>query len=505
MEKEKLISKLSIKDYNNQLEKILVKKSFSEDTKNLLLSMLYKIENSYDDFSLVNGDTKTKKETLEEILKIIEDECDTIEIVKTNESKSILEQKKIITYLNTKKMLYQIYELKQEKFSVPEEYDIIKPPLEKTLKQGYNVASTEIIRDFDGWSWHIAVEEIENLTANFIYQTLKILLGNEFLEQWKENTSENYVEKMTKKLEKQYGLELSNKLTELIYEMSIINVIEKDQNEKQILIEKQNELEKKFNEIENKKEYLNKLGIKKKKIVSEIKKIDDIINNDRKLKEEFISRNEKLDMNNRIFSLSDFVEILEAERQELIIKLNNYCKKMEPLNFVNLKEKIEKNLKIIKELDLQNYSEKIYNTKVKELIETVYQALKIKIYNITEKQDIVKLIYQIRYYSMIYVNKQKQVKDICNIDEIQRLIITKACKQKIITIISKNIKENYNLIRNILQTDIIELEKMSFKFMKNEDKIILEIFDEENKYKTLEFDHIEELNIKLNKKVKIFI
>ena len=287
--------------------------------------------------------------------------------------------------------------------------------------------------------------------------------------------------------------------------MSIINVIEKDQNEKQILIEKQNELEKKFNEIENKKEYLNKLGIKKKKIVSEIKKIDDIINNDRKLKEEFISRNEKLDMNNRIFSLSDFVEILEAERQELIIKLNNYCKKMEPLNFVNLKEKIEKNLKIIKELDLQNYSEKIYNTKVKELIETVYQALKIKIYNITEKQDIVKLIYQIRYYSMIYINKQKQVKDICNIDEIQRLIITKACKQKIITIISKNIKENYNLIRNILQTDIIELEKMSFKFMKNEDKIILEIFDEENKYKTLEFDHIEELNIKLNKKVKIFI
>ena len=101
MEKEKLISKLSIKDYNNQLEKILVKKSFSEDTKNLLLSMLYKIENSYDDFSLVNGDTKTKKETLEEILKIIEDECDTIEIVKTNESKSILEQKKITTYLNT--------------------------------------------------------------------------------------------------------------------------------------------------------------------------------------------------------------------------------------------------------------------------------------------------------------------------------------------------------------------------------------------------------------------
>lgn len=53
MEKEKLISKLNIKDYNNQLEKILSKKTFSEDTKNLLLNMLYKIENAYDDYSKI--------------------------------------------------------------------------------------------------------------------------------------------------------------------------------------------------------------------------------------------------------------------------------------------------------------------------------------------------------------------------------------------------------------------------------------------------------------------
>ena len=54
MEKEKLISKLNIKDYNNQLEKILSKKTFTEDTKNLLLSMLYKIENAYEDYQKRN-------------------------------------------------------------------------------------------------------------------------------------------------------------------------------------------------------------------------------------------------------------------------------------------------------------------------------------------------------------------------------------------------------------------------------------------------------------------
>ena len=64
MEKEKLISKLNIKDYNNQLEKILSKKTFTEDTKNLLLSMLYKIENAYEDYKKVSVDAKTKREIL---------------------------------------------------------------------------------------------------------------------------------------------------------------------------------------------------------------------------------------------------------------------------------------------------------------------------------------------------------------------------------------------------------------------------------------------------------
>lgn len=53
MEKEKLISKLNIKDYNNQLERILSKKNYSAETKNLLLNMLYKIETSYEDYNKV--------------------------------------------------------------------------------------------------------------------------------------------------------------------------------------------------------------------------------------------------------------------------------------------------------------------------------------------------------------------------------------------------------------------------------------------------------------------
>ena len=44
MEKKKILSKLNFKDYNNEVEEILEKKSFSSNVKNLLLSMFYKIE-----------------------------------------------------------------------------------------------------------------------------------------------------------------------------------------------------------------------------------------------------------------------------------------------------------------------------------------------------------------------------------------------------------------------------------------------------------------------------
>ena len=85
------------------------------------------------------------------------------------------------------------------------------------------------------------------------------------------------------------------------------------------------------------------------------------------------------------------------------------------------------------------------------------------------------------------------------------MIITKACKEKIITIFSRNIKENYDIIKNILQTDIIDLEKIYFKFIKKEKTMLLEIYDEENMSKTLEIPTIEELNVKYNRKIKVFI
>lgn len=505
MNKEKLMLRLNIKDYNNQLEKILAKKNFSEEIKNLLLSMLYKIEAAYDDYSLVNGNTKTKKEILEEILEIIEKNCKEIEIIKTKESKSSPEEGKIITYLNTRKMLYEIYQLKQNKFKVPDGYEIIKPSLEQNLNQGYYIDSSEIIRDFDGWSWNIVVEEIENLGINLVYQIIRILIGDTFLHKWQENPNQDYVLKFNEKLENKYETKIAEQISKIINQLAILNVTKLNEEEKNRLLGIQKKLQEEFNELDDKKKYLEKLAKEKKKIVEEIKKNDNIINNDKQLKEEFIARNELLDMNHRIFSLSDFAEIIEKEKTELMKKLNKCNQKMDPINFIKTKTEIEKKLAIIKELALQNNDEKTYENKVAELLKLVCEALEIQINKAEEKENIVKLIYKIRYYGLIYISENKQVKDIVDINNIQKMIITKACKQKIVTIFSKNIKENYNILQNILQTDIIELEHIFLKFIQKNDKTVLEIYDEENLSRTIELSDIKELNVKLNKKIRVFI
>ena len=57
---DNFLDKIVKKDYNNQLEKVLEKKYFEENVKNILLSILYKIETSYKDYKQVKQNVETK-------------------------------------------------------------------------------------------------------------------------------------------------------------------------------------------------------------------------------------------------------------------------------------------------------------------------------------------------------------------------------------------------------------------------------------------------------------
>ena len=179
-----------VKDYNNELEEILEKKAFSEDVKNLLLSMLYKIENSYEDYKKTKVNVCTKKQFVKEILETIKNNCNEIEIVKplTEEGKKFYDEQidcivdkengKIKTFQNEKSILDAILKIRQQEINILEEYDLYKEPIIEMLSIGNSMNSLEVIRDFNGWSWDITIKNYKEEIYNKIYQLITILLGN---------------------------------------------------------------------------------------------------------------------------------------------------------------------------------------------------------------------------------------------------------------------------------------------------------------------------------------
>ena len=228
MGREEIFSKLNIRDYNNELEKILEKKSFSEGTKNILLNILYKMETAYDDYNKVKVHTNGKKDMLGEMLRIIEEDCNEIELVKPKlneetklgDKKFIVENNKIISYPNEKTVCYGLYNLEKNRLKIKTKYGFLKRPLEKLLNKGKVIDAEEIVRDFDGWSWNVVTEEIENYICNVVYQNIKILVGNEFLQEQIDRSEESdFVEELELRLKLNYGEELTQKILTSLYKI----------------------------------------------------------------------------------------------------------------------------------------------------------------------------------------------------------------------------------------------------------------------------------------------
>lgn len=507
MKTDKFISKLNIKDYNNTLEEVLLTKDFSEGAKNLLLSMLYKLENSYDDYRKTKAIAKQKKEVLEEIISIIKNECDQIEIIKLKDKDSLKEKKyivkrtdkKIITYQNEKAILSAIYNLNTKKYTVKSEDNLVKKSLESMLNQGYIMSIEEILRDFDGWAWNVLKNDIEDYIYNITYQILVYLVGNDVIDN--KEINEKNIEAI---LKNNYKKTTANNIYKLLIQISILKFIQNHKKEREDLIKEQEQLEEKFTEIDNKKLYIQKITNRKKTILKELREIDKIINDDLALKREFIKRNEMLPENEKIFSLSDFSENINKKRENLLKERQECTSKLEPTNYLKEKEIIENRLNFIKELEIITKKNKEKTEELlKELLRYVYKAIEEQTEKTEMKKDIMNMIYKIRYLKLLPYSDNENIYELTknNFERMERKVITKACNLRAMNIVSQNVLENYKIIKNVLNTKIIDLEKTYIKINNTE----LTIYDEETIEEIVTLNTIKELNIKNNKKIKLFM
>ena len=536
-----IFHKTTQEEYNNELEKILENKVFDTESKNLLLSMVYKIENAYKDYYKVKPISVSKEEFISRILNIIENECDMIEIIapETKKAKALkgvkknfeidVKQGKITILGNEKDMLTALIQLDEE-YNYYKYKDI--PELAKIhnfIKIGEAMDVSEVIRDFNGWSWNTVIKEIEDISTNIAYQSILILLDRNI-----KLCIYNYIKKELEKNENPEQIKIS--IEEVLKSKYKIEEIDKFLNYINIIIEKVNieEDENKKNKIKNEFSYnkkmvtlmenkivlLEDITSQKKLLAKKIKEIDKILNNENLLEEEYQLRNSKLKKENKIFSVNHLKTMLKEERKNILERIKSLNNILDPKKYLKEQERVKNNyeeckriLQLVEGKDLEDI---LINLEIEFL-----KCFNKKIELCNRKDELKNLIMQFRYFCQLPINEMQQVKDIKEIEEILNTtmnnLIDKCIEKKIIINISDSISLCYNILKNVFFSRIIELEKISLKItkVKNKDKgknkekidtidISLYCEGEEEERKRETVNNLKLLNIKLNRKTPLF-
>lgn len=556
MAKEDIFSKINLKDYNSILENILEQKAFTEDVKNLLLSMLYKIENGYEDYETIKVNVSSKKHFLKKIVQIIKEECNKIELIKPlSEESKVLEEKNVNYIVNKKEGIITVYPnermilealvtLNQKEIILEEEYELFSIGLNEILTKGNRMNLAEVIRDFNGWSWDVTASQMESKNINIVYQNLLILLGNQFLQKWitdgkekddeeielpnneilrskynesfgmtkeevQEDNNIDYLRKMQEILTKIYGKEKAENFIYQFIKTAIVLGCNRNKKQKEIILREQSKVKQNLEEMQDNKKYLENLSKKKKEITVEIRKIDTLLNDEKLLREEYEKRNSKLPNKEKIFSVSHLKIMLEKERKNKLEEIKKCNKQMEPQQFIETKKELEEKNKFYQDIGIEEKTRANEEKQIENLQKNFLNCFIEKIKQSETKKEIINLIYELRYYEQIPY-KGTNIRNIekCNkeIENIEEMLIKKACEQKILTTFSPKEDLNKKILENQFTSKIINLENTIYilKYHKGILKIQISDTNIEEEIKEIEITEKAELQVKLNKKIKVW-
>ena len=508
-----MLEKFIKKDKNEELEKILEEKNIDEQAKNLLQGILYKVEVSYKDYKIAKVKEMTEEKYVEEILRNIQRKCKQIKIIKLSEKieetqiQNELEKNKfyilndeIISYPIEEKILYAIEKRANNAKIVNNKYGIVTTALSNLINEGKSIDRIEALRDFNGWSWTTIKSEIESIKANLVYQTLQILLGEEFINSWSQDTDGiiDYMKIMHEEMMKKYGEILTEQIIETLKQIAIINESEENPDFKMLVSENLERVEEKMEKFNNTQENIIEITKRKKEAAKEIKDIEKILSQESRLKEEYEKRNAGVEMHKKIFSIRVLKQQLNERKQKLLneIEDNNYL--LNPANYLKERNEIGKQKEL---LEVINFDEKQKEDIIIKFEKTFLQCYEEEIAKQTEPENIMKLIYKFRYFMLLPFN---MIKDIRDVEELRNYLFTIEDKLSQIAIEKKVInKVPIEIMRHVFETRIIVLEELYFKITTEFEKCYVQIFDENITEEKFEIMPTEKM--KINKKIKIFI
>ena len=457
------------KDYNEQLADIIETKGFSEEAENLLLSMMYKIGDCYDNYKMVRREAPTQEEFTAKIVSDVANNCEKIDIAvpgsqlekKLQQEKCTIlmkenknsKEKTVISLPNEKTLLYGI-----SKVSLPfvpnngsnEELAIIT-----TINIGRCIANAEVLRDFNGWTWSINEREIESSECNIVYTFLSFLLGYEFFNDF-----------TVEKLRNAITPELFNELLKV----SVQFYMSYDKTKNEQIIKKIADDKKTLERMRNQERYVVEATEEKKEKIAEIRKIDNVLNNPQVLRNQYFAYNSNKPDNQKIFSISHYAEMLQQQRAKLMSDINEINERQNPTEFLRIRDNLQYEIKF--------YEEKTDITKFQKVFLRDFET---KIDNLQDKREIVNAIYEVRYLKYLPNCKMKM-------NSIEEKLLKKALDYEVLVPVADNNIFDIRILKGIFNSQAICIEKLGIRISANENKLIVELFDGDvmdNRYEVL--------------------
>jgi len=505
MQKETLFTKLGIKDYNNELENILEQKNFTLEVKNLLLSMLYKIENSFEDFKTVKVEVEDKKNYIEELLTIIRVYCKKIEFVEPKSKEAeiletlglhyIIESGTITTYPNEEYLLTALLKLKVTT-KIEDECETLEQIINKAIHEmtikANIIHNIQVIKDFDGWTWNISPLSKQNEIANILYVNLAYLMGvQEILQAIFER--DNYQAIFSKKLTPYIEKEEKEKFMNMLMALCTENLMQENEGIYYKLQTLKSIEEKEYILLGNPETYFEHLKKEEKRTAERIKQIEQLLKEDERLKKAYEQENKKRAKDKKFISISYYEDYLKNERIQIRQKNLQYKHYLKPEVYQEKREKIKRRIEFYEWLQKEDT-----DTKMIEMQKLFLTAFARKIEKVQTKKEMVPYIYMLRYYNVLRwkgtpLGEVEMLEP--ELQKAKETCLKRALELKAIGRICKEEEDCVQILKPIFQTKIIKLENVMVKLETKENHIQMQLYDEN----VLE----EKIDLEFSKKIKV--
>ena len=201
---------------------------------------------------------------------------------------------------------------------------------------------------------------------------------------------------------------------------------------------------------------------------------------------------------------------MEEEREALMKELQECTYKMNSKNFLQMQKDLKHEIKYLEIVDTEKYEKKVLE-KIILLQRRILQAIEVKIEKAANKEEIMRVLYELRYFNLIPISESKNIEKVAKLKkmlkETKQKAISKSCKLKVINEVCKDKQLNEEVLEYIFSLNIIRIEDINIKIVKDkENRTYLQFYDDNIEDERFELDFElkkEDLKTRFNKKMKV--